>query len=452
MKIYNTLTNSIQEFIPLKENEVKMYVCGPTVYNYIHIGNTRPIIVFDVLARLLSYKGYKVTYVQNFTDIDDKIIKKANEEKSSCQEITKKYIKAFMEDTSKLNLYPGIIRPTVTENLDEIKNLIQKLIDKGYAYKKDNDIVFSIDQFKDYGKLSKQKLDELNQGVRIEVDENKKNPFDFVLWKGKKENEPYFKSSFGEGRPGWHIECSALIHKYLGDRIDIHAGGQDLIFPHHENERAQSICGITGDAEFVNYWMHNSYITINSEKMSKSLGNFMLLKDVLEKYEGYVIRHFILTCHYRKNLNFSYSDLDISKKTLDRLTTTMEKFKSHNKGVKPEVLDDLIKEFKSNFISSLEDDLNTPKALSYISIFTKSVNKLLNDDVNVEEAYNALVEMLDILGINLPIKKEDDNDIVNNLITLLKDVRNELRNQKIYNLSDKIREELAKLGINISDK
>lgn len=191
MKIYNTLTNSIQEFIPLKENEVKMYVCGPTVYNYIHIGNTRPIIVFDVLARLLAYKGYKVTYVQNFTDIDDKIIKKANEEKSSCQEITKKYINAFMEDTSKLNLYPGIIRPTVTENLDEIKNLIQKLIDKGYAYKKDNDIVFSIDKFKDYGKLSKQKLDELNQGVRIEVDENKKNPFDFVLWKGKKENEPY---------------------------------------------------------------------------------------------------------------------------------------------------------------------------------------------------------------------------------------------------------------------
>lgn len=452
MKIYNTLTNSIQEFIPLKENEVKMYVCGPTVYNYIHIGNTRPIIVFDVLARLLTYKGYKVTYVQNFTDIDDKIIKKANEEKSSCQEITKKYINAFMEDTSKLNLYPGIIRPTVTENLDEIKDLIQKLIDKGYAYKKDNDIVFFIDKFKDYGKLSKQKLDELNQGVRIEVDENKKNPFDFVLWKGKKENEPYFESSFGEGRPGWHIECSALIHKYLGDRIDIHAGGQDLIFPHHENERAQSNCGYDVNNEFVNYWLHNSYITINSEKMSKSLGNFKLLRDILKSYNGNVIRHFILTCHYRKNLNFSTEDLEVSKKTLEKISKSISTFKMLNKGKEDEALEAILKEFKTNFILALEEDINTPKALACVSILIKKVNKLLaTKESNVERVYFEIKDKMEnILGIKLNEDKIENDK--NKILEILLNIREKLRQQKNYELADKIREELAILGIDISDK
>ena len=314
MKLYNTLTNKLEDFVPIEQNKVKMYVCGPTVYNYIHIGNARPIIVFDVLARIFKYKGYTLQYVQNFTDIDDKIIKKANEEGKTCDEISEKYIEAFLEDIKEMNVIPEIIRPRVTENLDEIKQLINNLLKKGYAYKKGEDVIFSINKYKDYGKLSNQDLNSLTNGVRIEVDEKKDNPNDFVLWKGRKANEPYYESDFGLGRPGWHIECSAMIHKYLGNNIDIHAGGQDLIFPHHENERAQSNCGYDVNNEFVNYWLHNSYITINSEKMSKSLGNFKLLRDILKSYNGNVIRHFILTCHYRKNLNFSTEDLEVSKK------------------------------------------------------------------------------------------------------------------------------------------
>lgn len=452
MNLYNTFTNKIEKFVPINENMVKMYVCGPTVYNYIHIGNTRPIIVFDVLARLFKYTGYNVKYVQNFTDIDDKIIKKSIEENVTCEEITKKYIDAFYEDTSKLNLLQDIVRPCVTQNLEEIKSIIQTLLDKGYAYKKGNDVVFSIKKYSDYGKLSNQKQENLNNGVRIDVDLEKEDPNDFVLWKGKKDNEPYYESNFGDGRPGWHIECSAMINKYLGSHIDIHAGGQDLIFPHHENERAQSNCSVTDGSEFVNYWLHNSYITVNSEKMSKSLGNFMLLRDVLNKFDGATVRHFILTCHYRKNLNFSYDDLEVSKKTLSKLKNSIKNFKLHNKGVIPSNLNNILDEFKKDFISALNDDLNTPKALSCISIVIKQINKLIiNDNINVYKAYEKINDvLLNILGINLGVDESSNNE--EKLVELLVTVRNKLREQKNYELSDLIREELAKLEISISDK
>ncbi len=452
MKLYNTLTNKLEDFVPIEQNKVKMYVCGPTVYNYIHIGNARPIIVFDVLARIFKYKGYTLQYVQNFTDIDDKIIKKANEEGKTCDEISEKYIEAFLEDIKEMNVIPEIIRPRVTENLDEIKKLINNLLKKGYAYKKGEDVIFSINKYNDYGKLSNQDLNSLTNGVRIEVDEKKDNPNDFVLWKGRKANEPYYESDFGLGRPGWHIECSAMIHKYLGNNIDIHAGGQDLIFPHHENERAQSNCGYDVNNEFVNYWLHNSYITINSEKMSKSLGNFKLLRDILKSYNGNVIRHFILTCHYRKNLNFSTEDLEVSKKTLEKISKSMSTFKMLNKGKEDEALDAILKEFKTNFILALEDDINTPKALACVSILIKKVNKLLaTKESNVERAYFEIKDKMEnILGIKLNEDKIENDK--NKILEILLNIREKLRQQKNYELADKIREELAILGIDISDK
>ena len=452
MKLYNTLTNKLEDFVPIEQNKVKMYVCGPTVYNYIHIGNARPIIVFDVLARIFKYKGYTLQYVQNFTDIDDKIIKKANEEGKTCDEISEKYIEAFLEDIKEMNVIPEIIRPRVTENLDEIKQLISNLLKKGYAYKKGEDVIFSINKYNDYGKLSNQDLNSLTNGVRIEVDEKKDNPNDFVLWKGRKANEPYYESDFGLGRPGWHIECSAMIHKYLGNNIDIHAGGQDLIFPHHENERAQSNCGYDVNNEFVNYWLHNSYITINSEKMSKSLGNFKLLRDILKSYNGNVIRHFILTCHYRKNLNFSTEDLEVSKKTLEKISKSMSTFKMLNKGKEDEALEAILKEFKTNFILALEDDINTPKALACVSILIKKVNKLLaTKESNVERVYFEIKDKMEnILGIKLNEDKIENDK--NKILEILLNIREKLRQQKNYELADKIREELAILGIDISDK
>lgn len=452
MKLYNTLTNKLEDFVPIEQNKVKMYVCGPTVYNYIHIGNARPIIVFDVLARIFKYKGYTLQYVQNFTDIDDKIIKKANEEGKTCDEISEKYIEAFLEDIKEMNVIPEIIRPRVTENLDEIKQLINNLLKKGYAYKKGEDVIFSINKYNDYGKLSNQDLNSLTNGVRIEVDEKKDNPNDFVLWKGRKANEPYYESDFGLGRPGWHIECSAMIHKYLGNNIDIHAGGQDLIFPHHENERAQSNCGYDVNNEFVNYWLHNSYITINSEKMSKSLGNFKLLRDILKSYNGNVIRHFILTCHYRKNLNFSTEDLEVSKKTLEKISKSISTFKMLNKGKEDEALEAILKEFKTNFILALEDDINTPKALACVSILIKKVNKLLaTKESNVERVYFEIKDKMEnILGIKLNEDKIENDK--NKILEILLNIREKLRQQKNYELADKIREELAILGIDISDK
>lgn len=452
MKLYNTLTNSVEEFKSIETNKVKMYVCGPTVYNYIHIGNARPIVVFDVLARLLKKKGYELEYVQNFTDIDDKIINKSKEEKVSCKEISERYIKAFMEDIEELNILKEIKRPRVTENLEGIYKMIQKLLDKGYAYKKGRDVVFSIEKFKDYGKLSKQKLEELNKGVRIEVDKEKENAFDFVLWKGKKEGEEYYNSPFGEGRPGWHIECSAMIKEILGENIDIHAGGQDLIFPHHENEIAQSICSGEERTKFVNYWLHNGYITIDSEKMSKSLGNYKLLREILKDFEGNVVRYFILTSHYRKGLNFSYQELENAKKTLENISKAGNKFKNLREGKEDPGLSKIIIDFTLEFINALEEDLNTPKALASISKFIKSVNILINEtgEYSYVRAYNILKELLEgVLGIKM-IEQDMENK-EEKVLNILLEVRNILREEKNYKLSDKIRDELRKIGIEVSD-
>ncbi|WP_068267607.1 cysteine--tRNA ligase [Caviibacter abscessus] len=455
MKLYNTLTNKIEEFNSINKNEVLMYVCGPTVYNYIHIGNTRPLVVFDVLARYLKSLGYNVRYVQNFTDIDDKIIKRSNEENESCDFITEKYIKAFMEDTSKLNLLKDIIRPKVTDNIDEIIIMINKLIEYGYAYEKNGDIIFSVDKFSSYGKLSKQKLENLNAGNRVEINKDKNNPFDFVLWKRKKENEPYYNSPFSEGRPGWHIECSALIKKYLGDNIDIHAGGQDLIFPHHENEIAQSICSNKEKTTFVNYWLHNGYVTLNNEKMSKSTGNFLLLRDVLKNFSGNVIRYFILSSHYRKNLNFNETDLQVAKKTLEKISKTLYKYSKTSEFNKNETIEIIVNEFKNDFKEALDDDMNTPKAFAAISKCLKKVNSFIssNLDCNLISVYDAVrYHLVDILGIELIIEDKAVNSMESELLQILINLRNEARNNKNYELADKIRDELLKLNISISDK
>ena len=295
MKLYNTMTNKIEEFKTIEENKVKMYVCGPTVYNYIHLGNARPIVVFDTLARYFKYKGMEINYVQNFTDVDDKIINKSMEEKTSASEVSEKYIKYFFEDIKRLNILDSVKRPKVTENMTEIIDIIQKLIDNGFAYEKDGNVYFEVKKYKDYGKLSNQKIEELELRARIDVSKIKKNPVDFALWKKKKDGELFWESPWGQGRPGWHIECSAMAKKYLGDTFDIHGGGQDLVFPHHENEIAQSKCAYHGN--FANYWLHNGFIQINGDKMSKSLGNFFLLREILEKFSGNVVRVI-------KNVNF----------------------------------------------------------------------------------------------------------------------------------------------------
>ncbi|MGB4842614.1 MAG: cysteine--tRNA ligase, partial [Leptotrichiaceae bacterium] len=404
MRIYNTLTNSIEELKTIEEKKLKLYVCGPTVYNYIHIGNVRPLVVFDILARYFEYKDFEVNYVQNFTDIDDKIIKRANEEGITEEEVTKKYIEAFHEDTSKLNLLKNINRPKVTENIPEIIDIIQKLIDKGYAYSINGDVFFDVLKYEKYGQLSNQKLDELELGSRVEIMEAKKNPMDFALWKNKKEGEPYWESPWGNGRPGWHIECSAMAHKYLGESFDIHGGGQDLIFPHHENEIAQSRCAYNG--EFAKYWMHNGYVQLNGEKMSKSTGNFFLLREIEEKFSGAVIRLFIASNHYRKPMNFSFEEMENTKKTLENITNSMLRISS-NQAEQEIVTDhefiDMITKFDEKFEYAMEDDLNTPMALATIFDQIRETNKYIDNNgksLGVKASYTSLKKkLIDVIGI-----------------------------------------------------
>uniref|UniRef100_UPI0035668330 cysteine--tRNA ligase n=1 Tax=Ilyobacter sp. TaxID=3100343 RepID=UPI0035668330 len=323
LRIFNTLKGKTEEFKPLKEGEVSMYVCGPTVYNYIHIGNARPAIFFDTVRRYLEYRGYKVKYVQNFTDVDDKMIKRANEEGITLKEVADKYIAAYFEDTSKVNLKEeGMLRPKATEHIGEMIKLIKTLIEKEFAYEVHGDVYFSVESYKKkYGELSKQKTEDLQSGSRVDVNDIKRSPLDFALWKGAKEGEPSWGSPWGQGRPGWHIECSAMSNKYLGPTFDIHGGGQDLIFPHHENEIAQSKCATGG--EFARYWIHNGYINVKGEKMSKSLGNFFLLREVLEKFEGKVVRFFVLSSHYRKPIDFSEDELNQAKSAVERIENSL---------------------------------------------------------------------------------------------------------------------------------
>ncbi|CAM3061320.1 cysteine--tRNA ligase [Streptobacillus ratti] len=454
MKIYNSLNNKLEKFIPINNSKVGIYVCGPTVYNYIHFGNSRPVIVFDTLARHFINQGYEVSFVQNFTDIDDKIINKSIEENITFEEISKKYIDAFMEDISKLNILDIVKRPKVSEYIPEIIKMIEGLIDKGYAYISDGDVLFRVNKYSEYGKLSNQRLEDLSVGVRIDKDDKKENPLDFVLWKKKKENEPYWDSPFSKGRPGWHIECSAMSREFLGDNFDIHAGGIDLLFPHHENESAQSVCFCNEKSSFANYWMHNGFLEINGEKMSKSLGNFITLREVLNNYSGDVIRFFMLSTHYRKPINYSIENLEISKKTLNSIIDSIDRYKkvvvdnNSNDEIKKEII-----EFESAFNSALNDDLNTPLAISCIHDLIKKTNRHLNSSVFKE--ITLVIEVLEKYIINiLGIKMEKDkNDVLSeNLIELLNKIREDARMNKNYELSDMIRDELLKLGIKTVDR
>ena len=472
MKLYNTMTNTIEEFKTIEENKVKMYVCGPTVYNYIHLGNARPIVVFDTLARYFEHKGMKVEFVQNFTDVDDKIINKSMEEGTSASEVSEKYIKYFFEDISKLNILESVKRPKVTENMAEIIEIIQKLIDNGFAYEKNGDVYFEVKKYKDYGKLSNQKIEELELGARIDVSEIKKNPVDFALWKKKKDGEPFWESPWGQGRPGWHIECSAMAKKYLGDTFDIHGGGQDLVFPHHENEIAQSKCAYHGN--FANYWLHNGFIQINGDKMSKSLGNFFLLREILEKFSGNVVRLFILSTHYRKPINFSFENMGDTKKALQNIVKSMNKFENIVEKYKNEKIENVkisefsqkIDEFDKKFEEAMNEDMNTPQALATIFDQIRETNKFISTNESefstiyyeIKKSYDSLKEKIEnVFGIAIEVEnavKEEDGEnmeLTKKLIELLIKLRSEARSEKNFKLSDEIRDELKALRVEIKD-
>lgn len=462
IKIYNTLTRKLEEFKPVKEGEVSMYVCGPTVYNYIHIGNARPAIFFDTVRRYFEFRGYKVTYVSNFTDVDDKIIKRANEEGISCEEVAAKYIKAYFEDTAKVNLKEeGMIRPKATEHIGGMIKLIKSLIEKGHAYESQGDVYFDVESYKDeYLELSHQNLEDLRSGARIEISEIKKSPLDFALWKKAKEGEPSWNSPWGQGRPGWHIECSAMSHKYLGDTFDIHGGGQDLIFPHHENEIAQSKCGCGGD--YARYWMHNGYINVNGEKMSKSLGNFFLLRDVLEHYDGRVVRLFVLSSHYRKPIDFSDAELTQAKTSLERIENALMRGKEAVIDVKADgsscmELKEQLAVAKEKFIAAMDEDFNTSMGLGAIFELVKELNKAVDTTINAEgaEVVKETVEyiinvMEEALGVKLKLETVVGN-MTSELIEFILELRREARNEKNWAMSDKIRDRLAEMGIKIKD-
>ncbi len=456
MKLYNSLTRQKEEFKSIDEKKVKMYNCGPTVYNYIHVGNARPLVVFDTLRRYFIYDGYDVDFVVNFTDIDDKIINRANEEGVSSKEISETYIEAFMEDAKALNLYDyETCNPKATEYISQIIDFVQGLIDKGAAYEVDGDVYFDIYAAKDYGKLSKKNLDELISGARVDVDERKKSPGDFVLWNAKKEGEPSWTSPWGEGRPGWHIECSVMAKTLLGETIDIHSGGVDLQFPHHENEIAQS--ETLHDKTFANYWLHNGFITVDEEKMSKSLGNFFTLKDVAKDYDLEVLRFFILSAHYRQPLNFSDYVMGQMKNGLDRIYNGKYKLEDLLEITKESELSTSDKEIINRFHTSLiefeeamDDDLNTADGITAIYNLVKDVNTYLDEKSNkilVEEAMETLNKMTDVLGI---LKRErvaiTDEDIL-----ALIDEREVARKNKNYSRADEIRDELLEKGIQLED-
>lgn len=450
MKIFNTLTRTKEELKPLTDGELKIYACGPTVYNYIHIGNARPLCVFDVLRRYLEWRGFKVKFVQNFTDIDDKLIKKANEEGITVGEVAERYIEEFWTDAKGLNVREATVHPKATENIDAIIELISSLEEKGYAYKSSNgDVYFRAKKFKEYGKLSHQPLEDLEAGARIDVSEIKEDPMDFCLWKSAKPGEPYWESPWSEGRPGWHIECSAMSGRYLGDTIDIHCGGQDLIFPHHENEIAQSECA--HGCTFSRYWMHNGYINVDNRKMSKSLGNFFTVRDVAEKYGYEPIRYIMISSHYRSPINYSADIVEQSKNALDRLYNCREGLTfaiSHAEagGEAPEFLE----KHKADFTSAMEDDLNTADALASVFTLAKDINILVSSGAG-KEALNACLKTFDelcsVLGILYNTESDDLDQEVEELITK----RTEARKNKDFATADAIRDKLKGMGIVLED-
>lgn len=456
MKIFNTLTREKQELIPIKEGEFKIYACGPTVYNYIHIGNARPLCVFDVMRRYLEYKGNKVNFVQNFTDIDDKIIRRANEEGVTFKDISEKYIEEFWIDAKGMNIREATTHPKATENIGEIIDIVSTLIEKGYAYEANGDVYFSTKKFSEYGKLSHQPLEDLEAGARINIGEVKREPMDFALWKSAKPGEPYWESPWGHGRPGWHIECSAMVRRYLGETIDIHCGGQDLIFPHHENEIAQSEC--CNGAPFANYWMHNGFITVDKVKMSKSLGNFFTVRDVAQQYGYEPIRYLMISCQYRSPINYSFDAIEQCKTALERLYTCRDnldfalKNAATQSGDKDEEVISAIDSKKGKFIEAMEDDLNTGEALGALFELVKEINLNVNDGVQskalVEYAIKAFDELTGVLGLLYNRNKEKSlDDEIESLIA----ARNEARKNKNWAEADRIRDELKAQGIVLED-
>lgn len=459
LKLYNTLTKQVEEFVPLNPPNVGMYICGPTVYDYFHIGNARTFIMADIIRRYLEYKGNNVKFVMNLTDIDDKIIKKSIEEKIPASEVAKKYSDAFFEDIKRLRIKTATLYPKATEHIDEILRMIKNLIDNGAAYNVDGNVFYNVSSFKSYGKLSGKKIDELEVGARVEVMEEKQNPLDFALWKKSKEGEPFWKSEWGNGRPGWHIECSAMSCKHLGETFDIHAGGNDLIFPHHENEIAQSEAATK--KPFVKYWLHFGFLNINKEKMSKSLGNFFTAREVLAKYSAEAIRLFFSQAHYRGPVDFTAELLDAAEKGLEKLKNlraTIDTAINKNKtgGAIP---DFDFNSFENRFSAAMDEDFNSPQAVAVIFDFVKEVNRVIAEKENIHLDFYITVKKFlsktagDVLGIISFEEKElrKDSLLENELIKILIDIRLKVKNEKNFQLADEIRKKLDALGITLKD-
>ena len=458
MKIYNTMSKRKEDFVPLEEGKVKMYVCGPTVYNYIHIGNARPMIVFDTVRRYFEYKGYDVNFVSNFTDVDDNIIKKANEEGVTADEISKRYIEECKKDMEGMNIEPATKNPLATEEIGGMIEMISTLIDKGYAYEKNGTVYFRTRRFKDYGKLSHKNLDDLQSGGRallVTGEDEKEDSLDFVLWKPKKEGEPAWQSPWGEGRPGWHIECSEMSKKYLGEQIDIHAGGEDLIFPHHENEIAQSEAA--NGKEFAKYWMHNGFLNIDNRKMSKSLGNFFTVREISEKYDLQVLRFFMLSAHYRSPLNFSADLMESARSGLNRIVTAAENLKfligsAGSTAMTEEEQEKFAKsaEYVESFEKAMDDDFNTADAIAAVFELVKYINTTAGGDSSreyLESLLKRLVSLTDVLGIVV----EREEEILDADIEALIAERQAARKERNFARADQIRDELLAKGIILED-
>ena len=458
MRLYNTMSKRKEEFVPVEEGKVRMYVCGPTVYNFIHIGNARPMIVFDTVRRYFEYKGYDVNYVSNFTDVDDKIIKKAIEEGVPAEEISQRYIEECKKDMDGMNIEPATTNPLATQEIDGMIDMISTLIEKGYAYEKNGTVYFRTRQFKDYGKLSHTNLDDLRSGNRallVSGEDEKEDPLDFVLWKPKKEGEPAWESPWSDGRPGWHIECSVMSKKYLGEQIDIHAGGEDLVFPHHENEIAQSEA--CNGKEFAKYWMHNAFLNIDNHKMSKSLGNFRTVREISEQYDLQILRFFMLSAHYRSPLNFSAELMEASKNGLERILNAADNLRYMMEQAKEDSMTDAekdnlakTKEFVTAFETAMEDDFNTADAIAAIFDLVKYANTTATAEGSKEYAkalYDLLVKLADVLGLIVDKKEEILDDEIEALIA----ERQAARKEKNFARADEIRDELAAKGIVLLD-
>lgn len=454
MRIYNTMSRQKEELVPMTPGELKIYACGPTVYNYIHIGNARPICVFDVLRRYLEYRGMKVTYVQNFTDIDDKIINKANEEHSDYLTVSRRYMEEYKKDAAGLNVRPATIHPLATENIDEIIAIISKLEEKGYAYAVDGDVYFRTNKFSEYGKLSHQPLEELQAGARISVGDVKEDPMDFAVWKAAKPGEPYWESPWGHGRPGWHIECSAMVRRYLGETIDLHCGGQDLIFPHHENEIAQSEC--CNGVPFAHYWMHNGYINVDNKKMSKSLGNFFTVRDVAEKYGYEPIRYLMVSSHYRMPINYSVDIIEQCKASLERLYNCRDNLRfllanaaEGEKEGENAVWERLV-QYRDQFIEAMDDDLNTADGLAALFGLAREINSSINGESSKELCQKALDLYMELAGVLGLLYVEKDNSVDAEIEALI-EKRTQARKNRDWATADAIRDELKARHVVLED-